>query len=255
MSRSPAHVLAARVCALGALLAVAACAGAVPRADGTGPSRSSRPAGSRTSAPAPTEAQVRAALLTEADLGPPWRPTEGAATWRDGMLKATADQPDCARLLDALYADELLGGPAGIEAATGFDDADDTAQLRQRVLVRGAGEVDRTLAWLRTLPRTCGRFAATGPQGRPQDVRVAGADLPGTLGDARQGLHVVITTVTSDGTPVTLTLDTAAVRVGDTAVTVTTGGLGAVPPDITRRAAERAVQRLAEPYEAPRTGI
>lgn len=86
---------------------------------------SARPTAPTTS-PVLTEAQARAALITETDLGPPWTKTQGAATWRDGMLKATTSTPDCQKLLDALYADEVLGGPA--RAVVGLDDPDSQAR-------------------------------------------------------------------------------------------------------------------------------
>jgi len=47
-----------------------------------------------------TKAQAQAALITERDLGAPWTPTRGAATWRDGMLKATASPADVRQLMD-----------------------------------------------------------------------------------------------------------------------------------------------------------
>ena len=35
---------------------------------------------------------AQAALVTDADLGEPWTPTQGVATWHDGVLKAKADR-------------------------------------------------------------------------------------------------------------------------------------------------------------------
>jgi hypothetical protein len=43
-----------------------------------------------------------------------------------------------------------------------------------------------------------------------------------------------------------LTLDVAAVRVGDDAITVTTGGTGTVNPAATQLALQTGTQRLAE---------
>lgn len=48
------------------------------------PRTSPRPDGSTL-----TDEQARAALLTQSDLGAPWTATQGAATWRDQLLKAT----------------------------------------------------------------------------------------------------------------------------------------------------------------------
>ncbi|MFJ6658762.1 hypothetical protein ACIQNG_20790 [Streptomyces sp. NPDC091377] len=194
-------------------------------------------------APALTEAQAQAALITETDLGEPWTPTQGAATWRDGFLKATAKNPDCRRLLDALYADELLGAPA--RAATGLDDGSDEAQLRYQVSTLGPEGINRVLVWLRSLPGTCATFPAVGPRGEENTVKVTDLALP-EVGDAGQGLRVTITRVpdTEGDKPAVLTLDVAAVRVGDDVFALSHGGLGEILPEATRSAVERGAQRL-----------
>ncbi|CAL9505430.1 hypothetical protein SUDANB96_03562 [Streptomyces sp. enrichment culture] len=208
------------------------------------PSPSARPSAppSPVAAPALTDAQAQAALIGEADLGEPWAATQGAATWRDGLLKATTARPECARLLDALYTDRLLGAPA--RAVVGLDDIWDQAQLRHQVVARPPAEVDRALAWLASLPGRCGRFTAASAHAGPLDVTVDDLALP-EAGDARQGLLVTVTTRDPDE-PVVLTLLAAAVRVGDDAFTVTTGGLGDVPPEAVDAAVDLGARRLAE---------
>ncbi|MFD7876934.1 hypothetical protein ACFV5G_23015 [Streptomyces sp. NPDC059766] len=204
---------------------------------------------SSTAAAALTDDQARAALITDTDLGGPWIPTQGAATWRDGLLKAKTPAGECQRLLDALYADELLGAPA--RAVTGLDDSDTGAQLRYQVSAQPAKAVDGVLAWLKTLPRVCARFTATTTTGAVQDVYVNDAPLP-EAGDARQGLRVTLTAVTGpkgqplDGDPGTLSLDVAVVRVGGDAFAFTNGGMGDVPNDATQAAVQLGVQRLAD---------
>ncbi|WP_432133649.1 hypothetical protein [Streptomyces sp. bgisy154] len=196
-----------------------------------------------------TDAQAHAALITVSDLGAPWAPTRGAATWRDGLLKATTPVAECRRLLDALYTDELLGGPARADIA--LDNADTGAQLRFQIGGQKPQDVDRTLAWLATMPQTCARFTATAPGGTVQDVRVEAAALP-EVGDARQGLRVRLETVPEesegdgDAEPVTLTLDVAAVRVGEDAFALTNGGLGDVPNEATQAAVQLGALRLAD---------
>ncbi|MBV7698237.1 hypothetical protein [Streptomyces sp. TRM70350] len=236
------------------LIAVGACSGLASDVAryATSPGLSSS---SPDSSPAPpkappalTDDQARAALITEADLGDPWAPTQGIATWRDGFLKASAPRgmPDCQRLLDVLYSDELLGAPA--RAVVGLDDGYADAQLRYQVSAQRPTEVDRALVWMRTLPQRCRQFTATTARGVVQGVQVVDSRLP-AFGDARQGLRV---TVTRDddgqgaGQPVTLTLDVAAVRVGEDAFTVTNGGIGEVYPEVTQAAAELGAKRLAE---------
>ncbi|WP_112466990.1 hypothetical protein [Streptomyces triticisoli] len=252
MPRPPARVLPASVLAALVLLTAAACtSGRSGRAAETAAS----PSVTRPAAPAPvsvppttalTQEQAQEALLTEADLGPVWAPTQGAATWRDGVLKAQTEVPDCQRLLDALYADEPLGAPSGAHAVAAFDDGDDEAQLRHQVFALRAADADRALAWLRTLPQTCARFMATTVRSGLQDVQVTDLALP-EVGDARQGLRVTFT-----GDLATLTLDVAAVRLGDDAITLTTGALGTPPEDTTTESLLLSTDRLTTVHHQER---
>ncbi|SFY46867.1 hypothetical protein [Streptomyces sp. F-1] len=190
-----------------------------------------------------TDGQAQSALLTQTDLGAPWAATRGAATWRDGLLKANTSAGDCQKLLDALYSDRLLGAPA--RAAVGLDDADTDAQLRYQIGARRPSDVDAALAWLRTMPAKCARFTATTQQDTQEDVRVAELPLP-EVGDARQGLHITLDATTSDDQESRLTLDVAAVRVGDDAFALTNGGLADVPNDATQAAVQVGALRLAQ---------
>ncbi|MFI1366741.1 hypothetical protein [Streptomyces griseochromogenes] len=190
-----------------------------------------------------TDAQARAALLTEADLGAPWSATGGAATWRDGLLKATTSAGQCQRLLDALYSDELLGAPA--RAAVGLDDTDTDAQLRYQIGARLPKDVDAELSWLQTMPVQCAEFTADTETGLIEDVQVTDAPLP-QVGDVRQGLRVTVATTTDDGQESVLTMDVAAVRVGEDAFALTNGGLGDVPNDATQAAVQMGALRLAD---------
>jgi hypothetical protein len=252
MTLLPPRPLVASLLCAGALLATSGCSALVMdrAAAPSGSASSATPRPARPSArppspsgPAPlTDAQARSALISEADLGEPWMPTQGAATWRDAFLKATAAQPDCARLLDALYTDRLLGAPG--RAVVGLDDGWDEAQLRHQVAVRPRPELDRALEWMASLPGRCARFTARAARGRELEVTVTDLALP-EEGDARQGLLVTVTDEAGDE-PVTLTLLAAAVRVGDDAFTVTSGGLGDVPPEAIDAVVYLGAERLAE---------
>jgi hypothetical protein len=197
---------------------------------------------------------VRAALITAADLGEAWEPTRGAATWRDDLLKATAGRSDCRRLLDVLYTEDLFGADAATapRATAALDDADGGAQLHYRVTSYRAADLDRTLAWLGTLPDTCGRFEARATaRGTVRDVRVAALPLP-DAGDAGRGLRVTVADAApddrSDGNvrDGILTVDLVAVRVGDDAISLTNGTLGEPADDATRTSVEVGTGRLTE---------
>lgn len=244
--------VAVGVCCLAALLTATACSAlstppTAPRPPITRPSTAHPPSpkASPASSSALTEAMAQAALITDADLGEPWTPSQGTATWHDGVLKAKTDRPDCQRLLDALYADDLFGDDDRAHAVVGLDDEWNEAQLRYQVLARPPKEIDRTLDRLKSLPRTCPQFAATTVTGAVLGVQVTEARLP-EAGDARQGLRVLLTGQSPDGEPTTLTLDVAAVRVGEDAISVTNGGFGDVQADATWTAVQVGVQRLTE---------
>ncbi|MDH6703116.1 MULTISPECIES: hypothetical protein [Streptomyces] len=265
MPRTPARVLSSAALAVLAATALPTTAGCSAGPPAGGPAREGRahasPAPSaRSSAPAApaagalTDAQAHAALVTPADLGDPWTPTQGAATWRDSMLKATADAPDCRRLLDALYTDDLFDAAPGTRAVIGLDDSMDEAQLRYQVLALPRADVDRTLAWLKALPGRCRHFTAKGAGGATHTVEVTEAKLP-DVGDARQGLRVTLTGPAGQDDAQVLTLDVAAVRVGDDTITVTDGGLGDVSADVTGAVAQLGTQRLAEVRKQGRVQI
>ncbi|MFE9448891.1 hypothetical protein [Streptomyces sp. NPDC006739] len=245
------RLLAGCVAGVLVLAAVAGCGGGGAgraRSAAVSPGVEQRPSQSpgQEAGDAPlSEAQVRAALITDTDLGAPWTPTEGSATWRDTLLKAATTAPDCQRLLDALYADEPLGAPTGTYAVTALDDQDDQAQLRYQVDGHRPADVERSLAWLRTLPRNCSQFTAATTRAGTQTVRVADVGLP-SVGDDRQGLRVTLNGEDDNGETTTLTLDIAAVRVGDDAIVLSNGALGTLPEDSTRQALDAGVQRLTQ---------
>ncbi|MEV5953026.1 hypothetical protein AB0M11_04450 [Streptomyces sp. NPDC051987] len=256
------RVTASGLVLAGLLAAVSACTAAEPQADAhasapattatTAERAASAGPGAEAGAPALTIEQAQAALIGESDLGVPWTATDGTATWHDGLLKAATGQPDCQRLLEALYTDELLGAPAGPRAATALDDGDDAAQLRYQVDASHSADVDRTLAWLRALPRTCARFTAQTTAAGTEAVQVADAGLR-DLGDARQGLRITLTAQPSAAAdPTTLTLDVAVVRVGDDAIVLTAGALGTLPDDATTQALDIGVRRLSQVREQGR---
>ncbi|MFE7859698.1 hypothetical protein [Streptomyces sp. NPDC057403] len=261
MSRRPSRpvrVLASAV-SLGALLAVAACSsggdgGGAAASDATG---SPLTEAARTS-PSPfrlTQAGAKAALITETDLEGDWNQVRTAASWGDTLLvgkvdvadflTAKADAADCQRLLDSLYDDDLLGKPSGANALTGFEEGD--SRLLYQVAAYNPVRLSAALGWMKSLPVKCDQFTATDGKGGKRTVQVTTSSVP-SQGDARQGLHVVVQG-TANGEPATLTLDVAAVRVANDAITVTSGGLAGGQHSSLELAVREGAQRLKQVRE------
>ncbi|MFJ3192504.1 hypothetical protein ACIPJQ_07660 [Streptomyces griseoviridis] len=260
----PARVLATAVAA-GALLTTAACSdGGASRASGSSdavdatgaaasPVAADSPSASPTASPSNrlTTAGARTALITEGDIEDDWTQVKSAGRWREsllvgkvdvaGFLTAKTDAADCQKLLDSLYGDALLGKPSGPSAVTGFQDGD--SRLFYQVAAYDPARLGTALTWMRTLPAKCASFTATGKGGK-RAVRVTEESVPNE-GDARQGLRVTVQG-NVDGSPTTLTLDVAAVRVGDDAITVTAGGLGGGQQESVKEAVEQGTQRLKD---------
>jgi hypothetical protein len=258
----PVRVFAVALAA-GTLLTTAACsddgdgnssASDVAASSVTDEARAASPLAARTStAPARlTAAGARAALITEADIEDDWTKVDDASTWREkllvgkvdvaGFLTAKTNAADCQKLLDGLYADDLLGKPAGASALTGFEQGE--SRLLYQVAAYDRAPLAASLTWLGTLPDRCDRFTATDAKGGKRTVQVIETSVP-KEGDARQGLRVTVQG-TTNGTATTLTLDVMAVRVGDDAITVTAGGLDGDESDSAEQAVQEGTPRLKD---------
>ncbi|WP_267715419.1 hypothetical protein [Streptomyces sp. CoH17] len=269
MSRRPSsHPVRLLSCALaaGALLTTAACSegsGSGSASDtaaeqaGVAERNAARqtPSGSPSTSPGAspgtlTESGAKAALITEADIEEDWNQVAGADKWRDRLLLGKVDvaafltakgaAADCQQLLDGLYRDNLLGRPSGPSALTGFEQGD--SRLLEQVAGYDWAGLDDRLKWMASLPQTCDEFTATGSGGAKRTVQVTEASVP-DVGDARQGLHVTVQG-DSGGTPVTLTLDVAAVRVDTSALTITAGGLDGGQSSSVERGVRQGTERL-----------
>ncbi|MFB7650967.1 MULTISPECIES: hypothetical protein [unclassified Streptomyces] len=268
MSRRPSRParLVASALAAGALLTTAACSDdaagsgtasdtAAERARSASPAAerapAAQPTGSpRTPTPTLTESGAKAALLTEGDLEGDWNQVQDADKWRDQMLvgevdvsdflTARTDASDCQELLDGLYGEKLLGEPSGPSAVTGFEQGD--SRLLDQVAGYDRGGLDDRLEWMDTLPQKCDQFTATDSEGEKRTVQVTEASVP-EVGDAREGLHVTVQGSTG-GSPATLSLDVAVVRVGTSALTVTGGGLEGDQADAVEQGVRQGTDRL-----------
>ncbi|MBR8638446.1 hypothetical protein KEF29_02005 [Streptomyces tuirus] len=243
--------------AAGTLLATAACSddGGDDGSRVSGVTASQVAGKQQTPSPSPTatltENGARTALITEADIEDDWtrvRNTE-AENWHENLfigtvdvsdfLTAKADAANCQRLLDSLFDDDLLGRPSGVSALRGFAQGD--SRLLHQVASYDRTDPQDSLNWMATLPEQCDQFTMT-ENGDQRTVQVVETSLP-RVGDAREGLRVTVRG-TIGGTEATLTVDVAAVRVGNDAITVTAGGLDGDEHDSVEQAVRLGTQRL-----------
>ncbi len=263
MTRRPTRLVRVLSSALaaGALVTTAACS-SDGDSDGSGgsgvtasPAARKQPTYSPTSSPTATltESGAQTALITAADIEDDWtqvKDTE-AENWQDGLLIGTvdvsdfltakADAADCQRLMDSLFDDDLLGKPSGANALRGFTQGD--SRLLYQVAAYDRTDPQGALNWMAKLPDECDQFTMT-EDGEQRTVQVIDTSLPG-LGDAREGLRVTVKGETG-GEDATLTLDVAAVRVGNNAITVTAGGLDGDEHDSVEQAVQLGTQRLKD---------
>ncbi|MFH9002471.1 hypothetical protein ACH4E5_04400 [Streptomyces afghaniensis] len=260
MTRRPYRLVRVLSCALaaGTLLGSAACSDDDGGDDGSRVPgvTASQVAGERQT-PSPTATLTtdgaRAALITEADIEDDWtqvKDTE-ADNWHDSLLIGTVDvsdfltakaqAADCQRLLDSLFDDDLLGRPSGASELRGFEQGD--SRLLYQVASYERTDPQDSLNWMANLPEKCDQFTVT-DDGEQRTVQVVETSLPG-VGDAREGLRVTVRGRTG-GAQATLTLDVAAVRVGDDAITVTAGGLDGGESDSVQQAVRLGTQRLKD---------
>ncbi|MGV9684283.1 hypothetical protein ACWDRY_16700 [Streptomyces cellulosae] len=258
----PARVLAAALAA-GTLFATAACSGsdssASPESDASSTVAERGLAAAQTTSPAASESPsdlseegARNALITPADIEDDWTQVRDPREWRDTLLVGSvdvaafvdgqSDVQDCQRLVDALFQETLLGKPTGASAVTGFQQGD--SRLLYQVAAYDKAELDDSMQWLSELPDACDQFTLTGGDAGERTVQVVETSLP-QAGDNRQGLTVTVKGE-SNGDPVTLSLDVAAVQIGADAITVTNGGLDGADHDTTSAAVKQGTQRLQE---------
>lgn len=247
--------LLAACAAAGTLLATAACSGdqGAPAARETAaPARQAENSPSPSPSAKLTEKSAREALITEADIEEQWSKAKDPQSWRDSLLlgqvdvaeflTGKSDAEECQRLVDALYDDTLLGEPSGPSALAGFQQGEQ--RLLYQVGAYDSTDLEKSMKWLGALPESCDTFTLTGEGGGRRSVEVVASSLP-KVGEARQGLSVRVKG-DSDGQPVTLSLDVAAVRMGTDAFTVMNGGVGGADPSTTENAVQQGTHRLQE---------
>lgn len=193
-----------------------------------------------------TDSQAKSALIGISALGAQWKAGAGSASagTQDALLRSRTDKPDCQVLLDRLNSVDLFGAGPTAKSTEAFTESSRNARLTYQVASYRPDALDKAMDWLKTLPAGCDAFTATDPSGNKVNGQVVATKMP-DVGDDRIGLRTTLAT-TVQGLKATLTLDTAAVRVGSSAVTVTNGGLDGAEGSATEQAVRKGVPRLTE---------
>ncbi|GAA1928425.1 lipoprotein [Streptomyces sodiiphilus] len=189
-----------------------------------------------------TEAQARAALITDEDLPGQWSPADDGGTPAGRMLRGKAGAAACHDLISGLRDNDVVGPGSGATADRTFRGGDSTlsyqvAAYQEEAAVQGLERIKR-------LPAKCDDFTLTDAHGHRATAQVTGVSLPDT-GDDSAGVRMVLDTEV-EGLAATLTLEVAAVRVGPNVLTVVNGGLDGADEEATRTAVDTGTDRLRE---------
>lgn len=238
MARDRSAALAAA-----ALLALGTAVGCTACSKG-----SAKPEARHLSAPSPalpTAAELKARLLTPADL-PAGFVADDDTSDTEGVMSST--EPDCRDLTDLMNSQ---GHPAGALATA--DASFTRSQFGPNIATGLAGfatpeAAQRLLAGVTEAMHTCVRLTETDKDGSSYDFLVIPLPFP-AIGDASGAIRVV-----TDIADLPAQVDLVLVRVGSTLLYVADTGFGSTDPNLTRDVVTRAVAKVtdsATPHSAP----
>lgn len=230
---------------------VAAALLALGTAAGCGGSGGSKGAAKAASAPhpapvaPPTAAELRARLLTLADL--PYGFVADDATADANGVMSSADQ-HCRAMTDLINSQ---GHPAG--ALVTADASFTRSQFGPNIATGLAGfatpeAAQRLLAGVTEAMHACTKLTETDKDGSSYDFLVAPLSFPAT-GDASGAIRVV-----TDVDDLPVQVDIVLVRVGSTLLYVADTGFGSTDPSLTQQVVSRAVAKVtnsATPRSVP----
>jgi hypothetical protein len=239
MARDRSAVLAAA-----AFLALGTAAGCAACSKG-----SAKPASRHLAAPAPspappTAADLKARLLTPADL-PAGFVADDDTSDTEGVMSST--EPDCRNLTDLMNSQ---GHPPGALAAA--DASFTRSQFGPTVATGLAGfatpeAAQKLLASVTEAMRDCTKLTETDKDGSTYDYLVAPLSVP-PAGDASAAIRV-----SADVEGVSAQVDLVLVRVGDTLLYVADTDFGGSDPELTEQVVTRAVAKVRDPAVTPRS--
>jgi hypothetical protein len=230
-----AALAAAALLALGTAVGCAACS-----------KGSAKPEARHLSAPSPalpTAAELKARLLTPADL-PAGFVADDDTSDTEGVMSST--EPDCRDLTDLMNSQ---GHPSGALAAA--DVSFTRSQFGPTVATGLAGfatpgAAQKLLSSVTEAMRDCTKLTETDKDGSTYDFLVAPLSVP-PAGDASAAIRVA-----ADVDDVSAQVDLVLVRVGSTLLYVADTDFGGGDPGLTEQVVTRAVAKVRDPA-APRS--
>jgi hypothetical protein len=242
-----AALAAAALLALGAAAAgCGASKGAAKPAGAQAPASSSahRPPAPAVDAAPPTAAELRARLLTTADLPAGFVADDDTAD-ENGVMSAT--EPACRPLTDLMNS---RGHPAGALASA--DASFTRSQFGPTIATGLAGfatpeAAQRLLASASAAMSGCTKITETDKDGSTYDYLVAQLPFPQT-GDASAAIRIV-----ADVDDLPAQVELVLVRVGSTLLYVADTGFGSTDADLTQQVVTRAVAKVEGRMPEPRS--
>lgn len=233
-----AALTAAALLALGTVVGCAACS-----------KGSAKPAARQPAAPsatAPTAADLKARLLTPADLPAGFVADDDTADTSDTEGVMSSSEPGCRDLTDVMNS---RGHPAG--ALVSADASFTRSQFGPTIATGLAGfatpeAAQKLLTSVTEAMRDCTKLTETDKDGSTYDFLVAPLSVP-PAGDASAAIRVA-----ADVDDVSAQVDLVLVRVGSTLLYVADTDFGGSDPELTGQVVTRAVEKIEDPA-APRS--
>jgi|GEM_PF-4362137 len=236
-----AALAAAALLALGTAVGCAACS-----------KSSAKPAARHLAAPAPTPSSapptaedLKARLLTPADLPAGFVAADDVTADAEGVMSST--EPDCRDLTDLMNS---RGHPPG--ALVSADVSFTRSQFGPTIATGLAGfatpgAAQKLLASVTEAMRNCSKLTETDEDGSTYDFLVAPLSVP-PAGDASAAIRVA-----ADVDDVSAQVDLVLVRVGSTLLYVADTNFGGTDPELTQQVVARAVAKVRDPAASPRS--
>lgn len=240
-------------------LTIALVAGCSPRPEKAdtvgGPAVTSSSTATSATTPPPvvearslTQAEIDAALLTQAEMPPGWTQDtseDGAADEQDALTgddeASTYDPPACEEVVEGLSGDRAEREPvARGEASFGTE----TFQFLAEIIETWEGSLrEAALDDLVEALSTCPQYTETAADGTATTMTISALDMP-NYGDRTLAVRLAAAPTESGGFDISFTLDVVVVASGNVSVSIVAGGFAPVDPAVLQQVTSTAMQKV-----------